>query len=56
MAPGEFDIIDRYFRRAPSGRDDVVLGIGDDGAVLRVPPGQRLVTAMATLGPADWDA
>lgn len=32
---GEFEIIERYFKRAP--RDpDVVLGIGDDAAVLRV--------------------
>lgn len=56
MALGEFDIIDRYFRRPLPGRDDVVVGIGDDGAVLRVPRGHTLVTAAATLGTAAWAA
>lgn len=54
MSPGEFDIIDRYFRRPQRGRDDVVVGIGDDGAVLRVPDGHRVVTAAATLSGAAW--
>ena len=47
MPPGEFELIDRYFRPLdrPGGRrrPDVLLGIGDDAAVLRVPPGQDLV-------------
>ncbi len=46
--PTEFDLIGRIRRRA-GGRDDVVLGIGDDAAVLRVPPGRQLVVAMDTL-------
>ena len=50
--PGEFDIIERYFR-APaaqqSARVDVVLGIGDDAALLDVPPGMQLVAAVDTL-------
>jgi thiamine-monophosphate kinase len=54
MPLGEFDIIDRYFRRPLRGRDDVVVGIGDDGAVLRVPDGHTVVTAAATLGDAAW--
>ena len=54
MPPGEFDIIDRYFRRPCRGRDDVVVGIGDDGAVLRVPDGHSVVTAAATLSAAAW--
>lgn len=54
MPPGEFDIIDRYFRRPSRGRDDVVVGIGDDGAVLRVPDGHSVVTAAATLSTAAW--
>ena len=54
MPPGEYDIIDHYFRRPPRGRDDVVVGIGDDGAVLRVPAGHRVVTAAATLSGAAW--
>jgi len=46
--PGEFEIIDRYFTR-PVARGDVVLGIGDDAAVLEVPPGRRLVAAIDTI-------
>ena len=53
MPPGEFDLIDRYFRplTRPAGlaRPDVVLGIGDDAALLTVPPGQQLVAALDTL-------
>jgi thiamine-monophosphate kinase len=49
-ALGEFALIDRYFR--PLGiarRADVEIGIGDDGALLIPPPGQRLVAAIDTL-------
>ncbi|MDP8986181.1 MAG: thiamine-phosphate kinase [Pseudomonadota bacterium] len=48
---GEFELIDRYFTRAvPSVRhSDVILGIGDDAAVLRVPTGSDLVAAVDTL-------
>jgi thiamine-monophosphate kinase len=50
---GEFELIDRYFRSAGSmlekPRGDVVLGIGDDAALLRVPPGTELVAALDTL-------
>jgi thiamine-monophosphate kinase len=45
---GEFDLIERFFRRA-SPRDDVLLGVGDDAALLEVPPGQALVAATDTL-------
>ncbi len=48
----EFDLIARIAARAGArvaGRDDVILGIGDDAAILRVPPGHRLVVAMDTL-------
>jgi len=48
LAGSEFELIDRFFRRA-SRRDDVVLGIGDDAAVLRVPPQRELVVALDTL-------
>lgn len=44
----EFDLIARIHARAAS-RGDVVLGIGDDAAILRVPPGHDLVVAMDTL-------
>ena len=48
MSLGEFDLIERFFRRA-SPRDDVLLGVGDDAALLEVPPGQALVAATDTL-------
>lgn len=44
----EFDLIARIRARVAS-RDDVVLGIGDDAALLQVPAGQQLVVAMDTL-------
>ncbi len=48
MSLGEFDIIARYFRRN-GGRSDVLLGIGDDAAVVAPPPDRRLVVALDTL-------
>ena len=48
MALGEFALIERYFSRS-SPRDDVLLGVGDDAAVLRVPAGLDLVAATDTL-------
>jgi thiamine-monophosphate kinase len=39
----ESELIERYFRRAGAARADVVLGIGDDAAVLQVPTGCELV-------------
>lgn len=41
----EFELIARYFARQPVARDDVVLGIGDDAAVLAVPSGQELIVS-----------
>jgi thiamine-monophosphate kinase len=49
MSLSEFSLIDRYFARRAPTRRDVVLGIGDDAAVLEVPPGMQLVTATDTL-------
>jgi len=49
MAASEFDIIARYFKRHTAARDDVVLGIGDDAAVLQVPADRQLVVTMDTL-------
>lgn len=42
MALGEFDLIDRFFRR-PVQR--AALGIGDDCALLRLAPGQQLAVS-----------
>jgi thiamine-monophosphate kinase len=44
----EFELIERIRRRA-AGRDDVVLGIGDDAALLLPPPGMLLAVATDTL-------
>lgn len=41
----EFELIHEYFARQPVSRPDVVLGIGDDAAVLEVPAGQQLVVS-----------
>jgi thiamine-monophosphate kinase len=50
---GEFELIERYFRAGAAGmqtpRQDVVLGIGDDAALLRVPEAHELVAALDTL-------
>lgn len=48
MAAGEFDLIDRIRARIVA-REDVVLGIGDDAALLQPPTGMQLVVAMDTL-------
>ena len=49
MPLGEFDLIHRYFERPIEQRQDVIVGIGDDGAVVRVPPGMELVLTSDTL-------
>jgi thiamine-monophosphate kinase len=48
---GEFDLIDRFFTRAPtsSQQSGVVLGIGDDAALIELPPGTQLVAAVDTI-------
>ena len=46
---GEFELIDLISRATASHRRDVALGIGDDGAVLRVPRGRELVVVMDTM-------
>jgi thiamine-monophosphate kinase len=48
---GEFELIDRFFAWSNSAvpRPDVILGIGDDAAVLRLPPDTDLVAAVDTL-------
>jgi thiamine-monophosphate kinase len=49
MALSEFRLIESYFERHRLGREDVVLGIGDDAALLRVPEGMLLAVAVDTL-------
>lgn len=45
----EFALIDRIRARSAHARGDVVLGIGDDAALLQPPPGRQLVVTMDTL-------
>jgi len=62
MSQSEFDIIHRYFS-GPSWplSQDVVLGAGDDCAILNVPGGKELMVSTDTLVegvhfPMNWDA
>lgn len=48
MALSEFELIERLFNR-PTGRDDVVLSVGDDAALVRFRPGMELAIAVDTL-------
>lgn len=45
----EFDLINQYFKTASVKRSDVVLGIGDDCALLSPPPGKQLAVSTDTL-------
>lgn len=49
MAFGEFDLIDSYFSHRQHQRSDVLLGIGDDGAVLKCPERSELVVVTDTM-------
>jgi thiamine-monophosphate kinase len=49
---GEFDLIQRFFLRrqaANSAQSGIILGIGDDAAVLALPPDTELVAAVDTI-------
>ena len=48
---GEFDLIRLFFRdrQAARGQSGVILGIGDDAAVLAMPSNTELVAAVDTL-------
>ncbi|MFW2372100.1 MAG: thiamine-phosphate kinase [Gammaproteobacteria bacterium] len=45
----EFDLITHYFKHLSPARSDVVLGIGDDCALLEVPAGMQLAVSTDTL-------
>jgi thiamine-monophosphate kinase len=49
MALNEFGLIQRYFKGLTPATPDVVLGIGDDAALLTVPDGHELVWSIDTL-------
>ena len=48
MSAGEFELIERHFAALGAARDDVILGVGDDAALLVAPPGCRLMVASAS--------
>jgi thiamine-monophosphate kinase len=45
----EFELIQRYFSSLGSARADVLLGVGDDAAILRVPEDADLAAAVDTI-------
>jgi thiamine-monophosphate kinase len=49
MALGEFELIRRYFARLGASRADVLLGVGDDAALVAPAADQVLVAALDTL-------
>ena len=56
----EFALIDRFFKSIASDRSDVVLGVGDDAAILQVPCDHQLLVSCDTLVAdvhfcTDWD-
>lgn len=49
MPLGEFELIETFLSRLGERRNDVVLGVGDDAALLRPPPGLELACAVDTI-------
>lgn len=49
MPLGEFELIERYLSRLGTQRDDVLLGVGDDAALVRPPAGVELALAADTV-------
>lgn len=46
---GEFQLIDNYFKKLTSGGKDIILGIGDDAAVIKPPANECLLVSTDTL-------
>jgi len=49
MALGEFELIRHYFSETGGTRGDVILGVGDDCALVRIPEGMQLALTIDTL-------
>lgn len=61
MPANEFELIERHFTRRGAQREDVLQGVGDDGALVAGPPDGTLVFALDTIVegvhfPAGFDA
>ena len=42
-------LIERFFRECGASRNDVTVGVGDDAALINLPPGMQLVAKTDTL-------
>ncbi|VAX08707.1 Thiamine-monophosphate kinase [hydrothermal vent metagenome] len=49
MSDSEFDIISRYFSRRIANNENIILGIGDDAAILSTPVDKQLLVSVDTL-------
>lgn len=49
MPLSEFELIERFFSQAGCCREDVLLGVGDDCALLQIPSGENLAISIDTL-------
>jgi len=49
LPAGEFELIERFFSRRGARREDVLAGVGDDGALIAAPVGGTIVFALDTL-------
>jgi thiamine-monophosphate kinase len=49
MPSREFELIDRHFTRRGAARSDLLLGVGDDAALVATPAGAELVLALDTI-------
>ena len=49
MALSEFELIERFFSHIGHPREDVLLGVGDDCALVQVPAGENLAVSVDTL-------
>lgn len=48
MSTGEFQLIERHFSALGATREDVVLGVGDDAALIAAPSGCRFAVSSAS--------
>lgn len=49
MGLSEFELIEQFFLRTGCVREDVLLGVGDDCALLRIPAGEDMAVTVDTL-------